>query len=174
MDFKELIKIRRSVRGYKSAATKEDVASILTMAAQAPSWKNLQPARTYAVVSEDAVAKLAGALPSFNRQSSAGAALLVTTFVKEQSGFSAGEPDNEGGDLWGAYDLGLRDAYLVLAASDMGCDTLIMGIRDADEIRNILNIPENEQIMSVIALGKRTAEPIARPRKPLDETVRFF
>ncbi len=37
MDFKELIKIRRSVRGYKSAATKEDVAAILTMAAQAPS-----------------------------------------------------------------------------------------------------------------------------------------
>ncbi|MBO7392664.1 MAG: nitroreductase family protein [Abditibacteriota bacterium] len=174
MDFKELIEIRRSVRGYKAAASKDDVTAVLTMAAQAPSWKNLQPARTYAVVSEEGVAKFARALPSFNRQSSAGAALLVTTFVKEQSGFSAGEPDNDGGDLWGAYDLGLRDAYLVLAASDMGFDTLIMGIRDADEIRNILNIPENEQIMSVIALGKRTAEPIARPRKPLDETVKFF
>ncbi len=38
----------------------------------------------------------------------------------------------------------------------------------------MLNIPENEEIMSVIAVGKRSAEPSIRPRKELDEVVRFF
>ena len=56
----------------------------------------------------------------------------------------------------------------------MGYDTLIMGIRDADAIRRLLNIPENEAIMSVIAVGKREKESVPRPRKPLDEVTRFI
>ena len=78
------------------------------------------------------------------------------------------------GNFWGAYDLGLHDAYLILAAKDAGYDTLIMGIRDADAIRERLSIPENEEIMSVIAVGKAGEEPALRPRKKLDEVVRFF
>ena len=89
-------------------------------------------------------------------------------------GFTDGEPVNEAGNFWGAYDLGLHDAYLVLAASNAGYDTLIMGIRDAEAIRRELQIPENEQIMSVIALGKKAKEPSDRPRKALEEVVRFF
>ena len=49
-----------------------------------------------------------------------------------------------------------------------------MGIRDADAIRERLSIPENEEIMSVIAVGKAGEEPALRPRKKLDEVVRFF
>ena len=49
-----------------------------------------------------------------------------------------------------------------------------MGIRDAEAIRRELQIPENEQIMSVIALGKKAKEPSDRPRKALEEVVRFF
>ena len=63
---------------------------------------------------------------------------------------------------------------LVLAAADMGYDTLIMGIRDADAIRRLLDIPENEQIMSVIAVGRREKAPAPRPRKALDEVTRFI
>ena len=114
------------------------------------------------------------ALPSFNQNSSAHAALIVTTYVKNVVGFNGETPVNEIGNGWGAYDLGLHDAYLVLAAANAGYDTLIMGIRDADVIREKLRIPENEEIMSVIAVGKRSAEPSVRPRKELDEVVRFF
>lgn len=49
-----------------------------------------------------------------------------------------------------------------------------MGIRDAGVIREKLGIPENEEIMSVIAVGKRAENPAPRPRKDLAETVRFF
>ncbi|MBO7404417.1 MAG: nitroreductase family protein [Clostridia bacterium] len=174
MEFKELIHARRSVRGYESAVDHGDLISILREAQQAPSWTNQQTSRCYAVESPEMLEKLRGALPAFNRNSSANAALVVTTYVKNVVGFGPDGPVNEIGNGWGAYDLGLHDAYLILAAKDHGYDTLIMGIRDASLIRETLGIPEDEEILSVIAVGKRSAEPSERPRKELGEVVRFF
>ena len=175
MEFKELIAARRSVRGYESAIEHDALVEILKEAQQAPSWKNQQTSRCYAIETPETLEDFrASALPSFNRNSSEHAALIVTTYVKDVVGFSDGAPVNEVGNGWGAYDLGLHDAYLVLAAKNAGYDTLIMGIRDADVIRAKLSIPENEEIMSVIAVGKRGAEPSMRPRRELDEVVTFF
>ena len=176
MEFRELISARRSVRKYEGAIDRETLAGILKEARKAPSWKNQQTARCYAAVTPETLEDLrAAALPSFNRNSSANAALVVTTYVKNVVGFTdGGDPVNEIGNGWGAYDLGLHDAYLILAAKNAGYDTLIMGIRDAGVIRTKLGIPENEEIMSVIAVGKAAEEPAERPRKALDEVVKFF
>ena len=176
MEFKELIKNRRSMRAYKDTIIpREDLTAILSQAQQAPSWKNRQTSRCYVVQTPETLAQLReGGLPSFNQNNSTNAVLIVTAFVRDVVGFTDGQPDNDGGNFWGAYDLGLHDAYMVLAAADAGYDTLIMGIRDADAIRQTLGIPEEEQIMSVIALGKRAKEPVEKPRKALEEVVRFF
>ena len=175
MEFVKLIETRRSVRGYAAGVPHEDLLKILDRARQAPSWKNLQASRCYAVESPEALeAVRARALPSFNQNSSQGATLLVSTYKKNVVGFTEGRPDNEIGNGWGAYDLGLRDAYLILAAADLGYDTLIMGLRDADALREMLDIPEDEQIMSVIAIGKRAKEPVVRPRKAVEEGTKFF
>ena len=176
MEFKELLTERRSIRSYKDEPIPhEDLAAIAEAARMAPSWKNLQPARVYVAESAEALEELrTRGLPSFNQKSSANAVLMVTTFVRGQSGHTGGVPDNELGDLWGAYDLGLHDAYLILTARDLGYDTLIMGIRDAQEIRRILSIPEDEEIVSVIAVGKRDKEPSVRPRKDPAEVIRYL
>ena len=176
MEYTELIRRRRSVRGYEDAAVNhEDLEVILTQAQQAPSWKNSQTARCYVAETPGKLEEIRkSGLPAFNQNSSANAALIVTTFIKDTAGFSNGKPDNEGGNYWGAYDLGLHDAYLILAASNAGYDTLIMGIRDAEILRKELEIPENEQIMSVIAIGKRAKGPVDKTRKDLGEVVRFF
>ncbi len=175
MEFKELIIKRRSIRKFGSAVGHEVLIGILKEAQQAPSWKNQQTSRCYVVESPEILESFrAAALPSFNQKSSANAALIVTTFVKDVVGFNDGTPANEIGNGWGAYDLGLHDAYLILAAKNAGYDTLIMGIRDAGAIREKLGIPENEEVMSVIAIGKRAEDPSARPRKDLNEVTRFF
>ena len=175
MEFQELIHARRSIRQYEAGICHDDLASILKAAQQAPSWRNQQTSRSYAVETPETLEDLRGAaLPSFNRNSSANAALVVTTFVRDIVGFSDGMPVNEAGNGWGAYDLGLHDAYLILAARDMGYDTLIMGIRNADVIREKLGIPANEEIMSVIAVGKAAEAPAPRPRKAPDEVIRYF
>ena len=175
MEFTELIAERRSIRKYEAAVPREEMEVILNAARQAPSWKNQQTSRCYVLETPERLEELrVEALPSFNQNSSANASLVVTTYVKGVVGFNGETPVNEIGNGWGAYDLGLHDAYLILAARNRGYDTLIMGIRDAGVIREKLGIADNEEIMSVIAVGKRAENPSPRPRKDLAETVRFF
>ena len=174
MEFQTLISKRRSVRKYESAPTHEELAAILGKAQMAPSWKNSQTTRWYVVESPEKHEQIRLALHVINQQKVDNTALIVSAYVRNVAGFTKGEPDNEVGNGWGAYDLGLHDAYFLLAAKDAGYDTLIMGLRDADAIRSALSIPEDEEILSVIAIGKRAEEPSLRPRKQLEEVVKFY
>ena len=63
---------------------------------------------------------------------------------------------------------------LILAAKDFGFDTLIMGLRDSAKLREILGIPEDQHVMSVIAVGKRAAEPEKPVRKNFEDIVKMF
>lgn len=176
MEFKELIRERRSVRAYaEGTISHEELAEIVKEAQMAPSWKNTQSARTYAVEDPEKVLMFRErALPDYNQRSTEkAAAYFVTTFVKGLSGLSDGKP-TEPGEKWGVYDLGLHDAYLVLAARNGGYDTLIMGLRNDAFIREFLAVPEDEEIVSVIAIGKRASEPAFRPRKDLEEVAKFY
>ena len=174
MEFNTLIAERRSVRKFSSAPNHEELVEILNAARMAPSWKNSQTTRGYVVENQEKLEQIRLALHAVNQQKVTNATLIVSTYVRDIAGFTKGEADNEVGNGWGAYDLGLHDAYLILAAKNAGYDTLIMGLRDADKIRSALSIPEDEEIFSVIAIGKRAEEPALRPRKPLEDIVNFF
>ena len=176
MEFEQLLKERRSIRAYKKEAVSHELLEkIVTEAQQAPSWANMQASRTYVVEDPEFLEEFRlKALPEGNVKKTLNAALLVTTFVKDTVAFHDGKPYTELGNKWGAYDLGLHDAYLVLAARNAGLDTLIMGIRYPDAIRECLNIPEEEVIVSVIAVGYRDEEPVDRPRKDPDEVIKYF
>ena len=174
MDLQTVFTERRSVRKYSSAPSHEELVGIFRTAQMAPSWKNSQTTRWYAVESPEKLEQIRLALHPINQQKVANADLIVSTYVRDIAGFTKGEADNEVGNGWGAYDLGLHDAYLILAAKDAGYDTLIMGLRDADKIRSVLCISEEEEILSVIAIGKRAEEPALRPRKPLEDIVEFL
>jgi len=176
MEFKDLIQKRRSVRNYSSekGISKELIEEIIIASYQAPSWKNSQTARYYVACTPEAIDKVRNALPEFNNRSSANAALVITTFVKDVSGFTAGSADNELSNKWGAYDLGLNNAYFVLAAKEQGLDTLIMGLRDAALLREAFNIPKTEQITAVIALGYGANQPAPRPDKKITDAAKFF
>ena len=145
-------------------------------AQEAPSWKNSQTARFYCLVSEDICNKLREeCLPGFNRERAENAALIVTTFVHTRAGFDKeGNPDNEVGNGWGFYDLGLNNEILVLKAAELGLGTLIMGIRDGEKIRGLLDIPESETVVSVIAVGAPDEHPIRPKRRALEDVAKFF
>ena len=172
----EVFASRRSIRAYdaEKIITEVQVRELLKATQNAPSWANYQPAKYYAAISKeahDAVLDLIG----FNKERVANApVLLVSTYERGKSGFLQGQQTNELADEWGAHDNGLSDAYLILKARAMGFDTLIMGMRDAEGLRALFNIPENETIMAVIALGYRAEEPRDPVHKPLDDFVKFF
>ncbi len=179
MEFMELVESRRSIRAYK-ADTKISEETILEMvrAAQlAPSWKNSQTARYYVVMSEDKLKEVRETcLPEFNANNCVNApALIITTFETKRAGFDReGNPDNELGDKWGAYDLGLQNENLLLKARELGLDTLVMGIRDADKLREVLGIPESQDVVAVISVGYREVDPPMPKRKAVEDIVKFY
>lgn len=174
--FDEVVKTRRSVRSYDAtkSISKEQVEELLATSQEAPSWANQQPTKYYVAISPDKVDALRE-LTGGNKTRIAGASvLIVSTYERGKSGFFQGNATNEIGDGWGAYDNGLSNAYLVLKAREMGFDTLIMGMRDSDGIRTLLEIPSNETIMAVIALGYRAEDPKRPDRRDLNDIVKFF
>lgn len=178
MEFDRILEERRSVRDYDgTAVSKEEIEEMVKAAILAPSWKNSQTARYYAILDRDFTEKVSvECLPAFNQKNCQGAgALVITTFIRNRSGFEkTGEPSNEAENLWGAYDLGLHNENFVLKAKDMGLDTLIMGIRDEKKIREMIEIPENEIILSVIAVGHGEREASMPKRKSVDDILKVF
>ena len=178
MEFQKLIEERRTIRKYspESRITKEDLLAVIRAAQEAPSWKNSQTGRYYCVMSEEMVEKVSReCLPEMNQAKAENASLIVTTFVHNHAGFQKdGTPDNELGNGWGCYDLGLQNENLVLKAKDMGLDTLIMGIRDSEKLREYLEIPASQEVVSVIAVGYGAIRPEMPTRKNVEDIAKFF
>lgn len=178
MELSEAAELRRSIRAYKNQPVeREKVEEIICFLQNAPSWKNSQTGRYYVVMSPDKVEQVRErCLPDFNRNNCKDApVLIVTAFEKAVSGFDKdGNPVNEAGDEWGAYDLGLQNQLLILKARELGMDTLIMGIRDSKALRGELDIPDSQEVVAVISLGYRDINPDKPKRKDISEIARFF
>ncbi len=175
--FDEVLKTRRSVRSYDASKTisEAEVRDLLVATQEAPSWANQQPSKYYVAMTPEKVEAVSNLVGERNKQNIAGApVLIVSTYEKGKSGFFQGQQTNEIGDGWGAYDNGLSNAYFILAARAKGYDTLIMGMRDSDELRKLFDIPENEVVMAVISLGYRAEEPTQPNHRQLEEIAQFF
>ena len=172
----DLFLTRRSIRNYEAGRTisEAQVRELLTAAQNAPSWANQQPSKYYVAISPEKQAAVLEMIGGNKDRVANAPVMIVSTFEKGKSGFFRGTPANDAGDFWGAYDNGLSNCYLILKARDMGFDTLIMGMRESDKLRELFNIPENEMILAVIALGYRAEEPNMPVHRPLDEIVKFF
>lgn len=175
--FDEIVATRRSVRDYKAGTTitAAQVRDLIACAIEAPSWANSQTTRYYVAIDPDKVAAVKELVGAGNARNTANApVMIVSTYVKGQSGFGRGNPANEIGDGWGAYDNGVSNAYFILKAREQGFDTLIMGMRDSDGLRKLFNIPDTETVMAVISLGYRASDPNRPARKAMDDIVKFY
>ncbi len=174
--FNDVLTSRRSIRSYDATKkiSEAEVRTLLTRTQEAPSWANQQPSKYYVAISPEAVAAVQDMVGGNKERIKNAPVLIVSTFEKGKSGFFRGQQTNDLGDFWGAYDNGLSNAYLVLVARAMGFDTLIMGMRDADMIRDYFHIPGDEMITAVISLGYRAEEPRTPVHRELDEIAKFF
>lgn len=173
--FDEIVANRRSVRSYDSSRkiSEEQIRTLIATTQEAPSWANVQATRYYVVMSEEKLNKVLPSMLANQEKASTAPVLIVTTYKQGQSGFFNGEAANEVGNSWGAYDAGLSNAFLVLKAKEMGFDTLIMGLRDADGLKKALDIPSDETVMTVVALGYGNQVPKRPDRKALDEVLKI-
>lgn len=178
MELETVIKQRRSIRKFKnSPIAREKIEMIIKAAIEAESWKNSQTARYHVITSKKILDEFKETcLPLFNQDNCKDApVLIVTTFIKNRAGYERdGTPSNELANGWGCYDLGIHNQNLILKATELELGTLVMGIRDADKIRRLLNIPEQEIIVSVIALGVSDIEPERPKRKIVEDICTFY
>ena len=174
--FNQVLTTRRSVRNYDATKkiSEAEVRMLLKSVQDAPSWANMQPTKYYVAISEEKLTAVQNMVGGNKERIKNAPVLIVSTYERGKSGFFQGNPANEVGDGWGAYDNGLSNCYLILQARAMGFDTLIMGMREADKLRELFSIPQSETVMAGIALGYRAEEPTRPRHKELDEIVKFF
>ena len=175
MDFLEVIEKRRSIRKYKSDPIPEEkLNKVLEAARIAPSWSNLQCWR-YVVVKEDGTKKaLAGVLPSGNPVKSAfnqAPIIIVGCADPERSGYIGSQ--RIGDKQWHILDFGISMQQLVLAATNEGLGTCWVCWFSEKKVKDILDVPDNIDVVALTPLGYPNEEPKAKHRKSLQEIVYY-
>ena len=177
MNATECIRGRRSIRKFKDDKVSHSLLeSIISNSSFSPSWKNTQITRYIAIEDTSIIQKIADEFtPEFNanivRQVST---LIAVTFIKGRSGFERdGSYSTKKEDRWQMFDVGAACQTFCLAAHEAGLGSVIMGIWDEDGISELLNIPENQELAALIALGYPDISPEAPRRKSVEDLLTY-
>jgi nitroreductase len=140
MEFFETVKSRKSVRAYDERPVPDDVlAKILETARISPSAKNLQP--WHFIVVRDPVKRAELSAGTWAR------------FLKDTPVVIVGCGDRKASPHWNIVDTSIALQTLVLAATSEGLGTCWVGSFDQDKVKVLLRIPQNYDVICLIALG---------------------
>lgn len=177
MNATECIKTRRSVRKFTAQPVPHDVLEdIISSASFAPSWKNTQISRYIAIEERGIIEEIAKDYASFNKHTLSTAPLLIAqTCIKSRSGYERdGSFSTDRGDGWQMYDCGIAAQTFCLAAHTHGLGTVIMGIFDRPALETYLNVPENQELVALIAVGYPDETPNTPRRKSVEDLLTYF
>ena len=179
MDAQTCILTRRSVRQFEQTpVSHEAIEQIVKLASYAPSWKNTQISRYIAIedpaVQQDIIDRFC--LSGANNPAIIASApvLIAQTFVKNRCGYERdGSFTTDRGEGWQYYDCGIAAQTFCLAAHDLGLATVIMGVFDRKGLQEYLQIPEEQELMALIALGYPAQIGPAPKRKEVDVLLSY-
>lgn len=164
----DVIQKRRSVRKYKEDPIPEKAfMRVLEAARLAPSGKNFQPWKFIIVKDKALKEKLA--------QASAGQFFMAEAPIII---VGCGFPDNCYAHM-GRYmkswsvDVTIALEHLMLQAQEEGLGTCWIGSFEEEEVKAILNIPENVKVLALTPLGYPDEIPRFRGRKSMDEIISY-
>lgn len=177
MTAKECITGRRSIRQFTDKPVSHELlADIVATAAYAPSWKNTQITR-YLAVEGEMKAKLAQCTSTYPKNGSImnDASVVIAITVKTgRCGFERdGSYSTNRGDSWQMFDAGIATQTFCLAAHEQGLGTVIMGIFEQEKAAALLEIPEDMDLIALVAVGYPAESPSAPKRKEVDELLSF-
>ena len=177
MTAKECIIGRRSIRQFTDQPVSHELLEqIVETASFAPSWKNTQVTR-YIAVEGDAKSKLAECTKIWagNGNIINNAPMVVAlTAVTGRSGFERDGSFSTGkGDGWQMFDVGVASEAFCLAAFEQGLGTVIMGLYDEADIVKLLEIPDDQELIALIAVGYPAQSPDAPKRKGVSDLLSY-
>jgi 5,6-dimethylbenzimidazole synthase len=180
MEFKTLVKARRSCRAFESTGvTDEQLAAIIEAGQWAPSPLNTQPWE-FIVITDKAVKAEVRKIGEAARQAvldqsgPAWAAKYGMDFLEQAPMLIVVAVDPvKGGGLGGFFgqEHGALQAAsaciqnMMLAASDLGLETLWFTFFAPDQIREAMGIPQQLEIAGILPVGKPKEPAKAPPRK---------
>ena len=175
---KDCIKGRRSIRKFKETPVDHQLlAEIIETASYAPSWKHTQIARYIAVEGElknQIARECTDMFPGNGKIIENAPMLIALTYIKGRCGYERdGSFSTKKGDRWQMFDVGVACQTFCLAAHEQGLGTVIMGIWDEDGITELLQIPENQELAALIAIGYPDIEPDAPKRKSVEDLLTY-
>jgi len=158
MDILEVVKTRRSIRQYtRDPISEEDINKILEAGRWAPSASNTQPWKFIVLRSQEARKKLADTLTwgRFLSQAALGIAVIINPTASSH-------PVEDGA---------AATQNILLEAHSLGLGACWIGTYGSvyePNAKKVLNIPQDERLLSVIVIG-HPAEAPQKTRKELSE-----
>jgi len=166
MDFHDVVRTRRSVRSYRSDHIPEEVLSrVLEAVRIAPSGSNRQPWRFIVVKDEEVKQRL---VPACNGQSWIADAPVIIVACGQDIHYNRGGYMEEMSVL---VDVSIAFTHLILAARAEGLGTCWIGAFNNNEVKKILGVPEDYNVVAITPLGYPEGQPFTEPkgRKALTE-----
>ena len=161
-NFSELIKKRRSMRKFTNEElTQEQVVSLMKAALMAPTSKRSNAWQVVVVDNKELLKKLS-LCKEQSAQFIADAALAIVIVA-----------DPLASDVW-IEDAAIASIYIQLQAEDLGLGSCWVQVRERftasgipsnDYVHEVLDLPLQLQVLSIIAVGHKGME-----RKPFDES----
>lgn len=170
MNFAELAKKRYSCKKFDGRKiNKEQLNYILEAGRLAPTAKNSQEQRIYVIESDEATAKIDAATPC---RYNAGTVLAIAFDKNGAYNYPRSARDS------GAEDAAIVATHMILAAADIDVDSCWVNNFNPEELKAALELPENEELLMLMALGfaAEGAGPLPNhnSRKDVSETVKYL
>jgi nitroreductase len=168
MDVRDAILERRSVRSYADRPlSRETIETVLDSVRMAPSASNRQDWRFVVADDEETIEALYHAAEEQDFVLEAGAVIAGV----------ATDPETEMtcGMRAGVVDVSIALDHLMLRAAEEGLGTCWLGAFDQDRSREILGVPDEEEIVALMTIGypDRELGKVDKDRKPLEAVVSY-
>ncbi len=162
VDCREFLISRRSIRKFEPKEVPlELVLKAIEIARYAPSAKNVQPWYFVIVRDREKMARLAKIHPGAKPLENASLAIVVLA-------------DSYASPVSYLVDGAIAATYLWLALHCLGLGAVwIQTLRNIEEVRNVVNAPQNLVPVAILAVGYPAEKPEPKPRKSVEE-ITFF
>ncbi len=167
MDVIDAIKTRKSVRSYSDQPLEEEkLHAVLEAARMAPSASNRQEWRF--VIARDKGVRNKIALAAGQQMFIAQAPVIIAACAEtDRHVMSCGQPCY-------IIDVAIALDHLTLRATELGLGTCWIGKFNPDQVRNILGIPAEIEIVHLMPLGyPADPKPVQKKRLAYDQIVKL-
>ena len=165
MEILNAIKNRYSCRNYLDKPVEKEKLDLIFQAARlAPSAKNLQDWKFVAVTDKKTKAKLAAAAKNQKFLQDAGAIIVAC---------SNSDYVMTCGQKIGSIDVAIALDHISLQATELGLATCWIGSFFPDKVRVLLGIPQDVEIIELMALGYPADAKKEPTRDPVEKIVCF-